>query len=63
MKSGFTVYHRMVAFGKPNLILVTNFSTENEVGNYVTSDDLEALRAEKSRSDVGVWNIKYKSHA
>lgn len=63
MKPGFTIHHSMIAFAKPTSIVVANYSPDNEIEHYVTDTRVEVLREDKTRSDVGVWHIKYKTHA
>lgn len=59
MEKGFTVKNEDAA-GKPVIIIVSNYEPENRVVNWGFSDE-EHLG--NTRSDIGAWKIKYKSHA
>lgn len=63
MRKGFTIDHSLMITRRPNAILVSNYTPDNEIVNYSTDDTLEAVRADKTRSDVGMWKIKYKNNA
>ncbi|MEL1243551.1 hypothetical protein AAEO56_04695 [Flavobacterium sp. DGU11] len=59
MKQGFTIAHRNIgAFKKPFVILVSNYPADNEVINWASAHE-----GDRTRSDVGIWRIKQKSHA
>lgn len=58
MKPGFTITNRKLH--QPSVIVVTNYEADNEVQNWPF---VEFDKKEVTRSDVGMWKIKYKSHA
>ncbi len=59
MKQGFTIQHKSIgAFNAPFVILVSNYTSDNEVVNWAGTQETE-----RTRSDVGVWRIKLKGHA
>lgn len=56
MGAGFTIQHKNTgALKKPEMILVSNYEADNEVVHW-----LEGERAGRTRSDVGIWKIRYK---
>lgn len=59
MKPGFTIQHKnMNAIAGSLIIVVSNYLADNEVINWGGT-----TAGERTRSDVGIWKIKLKSHA
>lgn len=58
MKEGFTVINAKI-FDKPECIVVSNYVTENEVLNWPCYLKVPV----RTRSDIGMWRIKYKANA
>lgn len=56
MKNGYIIYNPPL-FANPNFIIVSNYVGDNEVVNWTAEE-----KPEPTRSDVGMWRIKYKSH-
>jgi len=57
MGAGFTVQHKNAgAANWPAIILVSNYEADNEVVNW-----LEGHREGRTKSDIGLWKIRYKN--
>lgn len=56
MGAGFTIHHKNTGvLRKPEMILVSNYEADNEVVHW-----LEGQRECRTRSDIGIWKIRYK---
>ncbi|WP_294822653.1 hypothetical protein [uncultured Flavobacterium sp.] len=56
MKPGFIISTNMAGtVAPPEIILVSNYEADNEVVNWPATG-----RAGRTRSDIGLWKIKYK---